>query len=168
MFVLLYEEGDRRVMKIINELEGIDDNLENDKITMVKCSDPGVDDHFGIGYLPRLVYFDKGIPEMFSGAEVNEAEVLGWISNQLKSNVIHLVTRAVAEMMIIKNDHVGLIFIDDEDADGLDIVDEIEKDMFTVSEEELVIIQIDDPEFAEELGITLPSIVHFSEPAMAL
>ena len=162
VFVLLYEEGDRRAMKIINELEGIDDNLENDKITMVKCSDPGVDDHFGIGYLPRLVYFDKGIPEMFSGAEVNEAEVLGWISNQLKSNVIHLVTRAVAEMMIIKNDHVGLIFIDDEDADGLDIVDEIEKDMFTVSEEELVIIQIDDPEFAEELGITLPSIVHFT------
>merc|ERR1719447_856101 len=106
---------------------------------MVKCSDEGVDDHFGIGYLPRLVYFDKGIPEMFSGAEVNEAEVLGWISNQLKSNVIHLVTRAVAEMMILKNDHVGLIFIDDEDADGLDIVDELEKDMFTINDEELMI-----------------------------
>ena len=163
VFALLYEEGDRRAMKIINELEGIDDNLENDKITMVKCSDEGVDDHFGIGYLPRLVYFDKGIPEMFSGAEVNEAEVLGWISNQLKSNVIHLVTRAVAEMMILKNDHVGLIFIDDEDADGLDIVDELEKDMFTINDEELIIVQIDDPEFAEELGISLPSIVHFTE-----
>ena len=162
VFVLLYEESDRRASKIINELEGIDDNLENDKITMVKCSDPGVDDHFGIGYLPRLVYFDKGIPEMFSGAEVNEAEVLGWISTQLKSNVIHLVTRAVAEMLIQKNDHVGVIFIDDEDADGLDIVDELEKDMFTISEEELIIVQIDDPEFAEELGVTLPSIVHFT------
>ena len=163
VFVLLYEEGDRRAMKIINELEGIDDNLENDKITMVKCSDAGVDDHFGIGYLPRLVYFDKGIPEMFSGAEVNEAEVLGWISTQLKSNVIHLVTRAVSEMMIVKNDRIGLIFIDDEDADGLDIVDDLEKDMFTINDEELVIVQIDDPEFAEELGISLPSIVHFTD-----
>ena len=162
VFALLYEEGDRRASKIINELEGIDDNLENDKITMVKCSDPGVDDHFGIGYLPRLVYFDKGIPEMFSGAEVNEAEVLGWISTQLKSNVIHLVTRGVAEMLIQKNEHVGVIFIDDEDTDGLDIVDELEKDMFTISDEELIIVQIDDPEFAEELGVSLPSIVHFT------
>ena len=57
-------------------MEGIDDNLENDKIILVKvknsvlkmrtyknitffqCSDKGVDDHFGIGYLPRLVYFE--------------------------------------------------------------------------------------------------------------
>ena len=62
-------------------MEGIDDNLENDKIILVKvdidyifnsdsflkvhicsssiqCSDSGVDDHFGIGYLPRLVYFE--------------------------------------------------------------------------------------------------------------
>ena len=159
IFALIYEEGDRRAVKIINEMEGIDDNLENDKITLVKCSDPGVDDHFGLGYLPRLVYFDKGIPEMFAGAEVNEAEVLGWISTELKANKIHLVSRAIAEMLIIKREHVGLIFIDDEDADGLDIVDELEKDMYTIGEEELTIIQIDDPEFAEELGLPLPSLV---------
>ena len=58
VFALLYEEGDRRAVKIIAELEGIDDNLENDKIIMLKCSDKGVDDHFGLGYLPRLVYFE--------------------------------------------------------------------------------------------------------------
>ena len=163
VFALLYEEKDRRAMKIINELEGIDDNLENDKITMVKCSDRGVDDYFGIGYLPRLIYFDKGIPEMYHGAEVNEAEVLAWISTQLKSNAIHLVTRAVVERMIIKREHVGLVFIDDEDRDGINIVTELEKEMFTIEEEELTIVQIDDPEFAEELGVQLPSVVHFTE-----
>ena len=68
-------------------MEGIDDNLENDKIILVKvdnvhwtsmifsiaivksahfsssvqCSDSGVDDHFGIGYLPRLVYFEGNL-----------------------------------------------------------------------------------------------------------
>eukprot|EP00092_Neocalanus_flemingeri_P058940 GFUD01070340.1.p1 GENE.GFUD01070340.1~~GFUD01070340.1.p1 ORF type:complete len:2430 (-),score=751.56 GFUD01070340.1:121-7410(-) len=162
VFALLYEEGDKRAYKIINEMEGIDDNLENDKITLVKCNDHGVDDHFGIGYLPRLVYFDKGIPEMFPGAEVNEAEVLGWISAELKANKIHLVSRAIAEMLIVKREHVGLIFIDDEDADGLDIVDELEKDMYSIGEEELTIIQIDDPEFAEELGLSLPSLLHFT------
>lgn len=61
-------------------------------------------------------------------------------------------------MLILKRDHVGLIFIDDEDADGLDIVDELEKDMFSIEEEELTIVQIDDPEFAEELGLRYMAI----------
>ena len=162
VFVLLYEEGDRRAAKIIKELENIDDNLENDKIILVKCSDEGVDDHFGIGYLPRLVYFENGIPEMFPGAEVNEAEVLDWVSAELKTNRIKLVTRAVVERLIEKREHVGLFFIDDEDIDGHDIIKELEKDMYTIEEEELTIILIDDPEFAEELGLDLPSLIHYT------
>ena len=73
-----------------------------------------------------------------------------------------MVSRAVAEMLIIKREHVGLIFIDDEDADGKDIVDDLEKDMYAIEEEELTLVQIDDPEFAEELGLHLPSLVHFT------
>ena len=65
--------------------------------------------------------------------------------------------------MIIKREHVGLVFIDDEDRDGINIVTELEKEMFTIDEEELTIVQIDDPEFAEELGVQLPSVVHFTE-----
>ena len=85
-------------------------------IIFFQCSDKGVDDHFGIGYLPRLVYFEgdyidikmakhlgilialydshtslylqDGIPEMFDGAEVNEAEVLAWISKELATNEV--------------------------------------------------------------------------------
>ena len=162
VFVLLYEEGDRRAAKIIKELENIDDNLENDKVILVKCSDKGVDDFFGIGYLPRLVYFENGIPEMFPGAEVNEAEVLDWVSTELKTNKIKLVTRAVVERLIEKREHVGLFFIDDEDVDGHDIIKELESDMYTIEEEELTIILIDDPDFAEELGLDLPALIHYT------
>ena len=162
VFAFIYDEGDRRATKIIAELEGIDDNLENDKIILVKCSDEGVDDHFGLGYLPRLVYFEQGIPEMFPGAEVNEAEVLNWIAMELNTNKIKLVSRAVAETLILKREHVGLFFIDDEDVDGHEIIKELEKDMYTIEEEELTIILIDDPDFAEELGLNLPSLIHFT------
>ena len=34
--------------------------------------------------------------------------------------------------------------------------------MYSIEEEELTIVQIDDPEFAEELGLHLPSLVHFT------
>ena len=162
IFAFLYEEGDRRAIKIISELEGIDDNLENDNIILVKCSDDGVDDYFGLGYLPRLVYFERGIPEMFPGAEVNEAEVLNWIAMEINTNKIKLVSRAVAETLIKKREHVGLFFIDDEDVDGHEIIKELEKDMYTIEEEELTIILIDDPDYAEELGLNLPSLIHFT------
>ena len=162
IFALLYQEGDRRAAKIISELEGIDDNLENDKIILVKCSDQGVDDYFGVGYLPRLVYFENGIPEMFDGAEVNEAEVLNWIAMELATSEIKMVSRAVAEKLILKQEHVSLIFINDEDPDAHSVIKDLEKDMFTIEEEELTIIQIDDPEYAEELGIPLPSLIHFT------
>ena len=65
---------------------------------------------------------------------------------------VKLVSRAVAEMLIVKRDHVGLIFIDDE-ASKHPLVHELEKDMYSIEEEELTVVQIDDPEFAEELGL---------------
>jgi len=162
VFALLYEEGDRRAQKIINELEGIDDNLENDKIILVKCSDTGADDYFGIGYLPRLVYFENGLPVMFPGAEVNQAEVLNWISMELEQNTLKLVSRAIAETLIKKKEHIGLFFINDEESKGHSVIKDLESDMFTIEEEELLLVLIDDPEFAEELGLELPSLIHFT------
>ena len=34
------------------------------------------------------LYLQDGIPEMFDGAEVNEAEVLAWISKELATNEV--------------------------------------------------------------------------------
>ena len=163
IFSLLYDEGDRRAMKIIKEMESIDDNLENDKVILVKCSDNDVDDHFGIGYLPRLVYFEKGIPEMYPGAEVNAAEVLKWIALKLGESKLKMVSRAVAETLILKRDHIGLFFIDDEKEGGHNVLKEIENDIYTLDQEELALILLDDPEYAEELGLELPALIHFTE-----
>ena len=35
-----------------------------------------------------ILLFLDGIPEMFDGAEVNEAEVLAWISKELSTNEV--------------------------------------------------------------------------------
>ena len=163
IFSLLYDEGDRRAAKIIKEMESIDDNLENDKVVLVKCSDEGVDDHFGIGYLPRLVYFENGIPEMYPGAEVNAAEVLKWIALKLSESKLKLVSRAVVETLIIKREHIGIFFINDDKEGGHKVLKDIEDDIYTLETEELAFILVDEPEFAEELGLELPSLIHFTE-----
>ena len=36
----------------------------------MKCADDDVEEEYGIGYLPRLIYFDDGIPEPYKGDEV--------------------------------------------------------------------------------------------------
>ena len=38
--------------------------------------------------LEIILLFLDGIPEMFDGAEVNEAEVLAWISKELSTNEV--------------------------------------------------------------------------------
>ena len=44
--------------------------------------------------------FPDGIPEMFDGAEVNEAEVLAWISKELATNEV---TTFLIETNLISN-----------------------------------------------------------------
>jgi hypothetical protein len=41
-----------------------------DDILLVKCADEDVEEEYGIGYLPRLIYFEGGIPEPYKGDEV--------------------------------------------------------------------------------------------------
>ena len=45
-----------------------------------------------------LLFLD-GIPEMFDGAEVNEAEVLAWISKELSTNEVKPTSRISIDMV---------------------------------------------------------------------
>ena len=46
-----------------------------------------------------LLLFLDGIPEMFDGAEVNEAEVLAWISKELSTNEVKPTSRISIDMV---------------------------------------------------------------------
>ncbi len=93
VFVLLYEEGDGRAGKILQRLESIDNELDKDGVVLVKCSDEGVEEEYGLGYLPRLVYFKGGVPEPFVGDEQEPKEILHWIKSELKKDEIKSVTK---------------------------------------------------------------------------
>ena len=50
--------------------------------------------------LPEIILlFLDGIPEMFDGAEVNEAEVLAWISKELSTNEVKPTSRISIDMV---------------------------------------------------------------------
>ncbi len=57
-FVFFYEEHDTDAFTILDELESIDEKLDKQDLTMVKISDTGAIDAFGIRDMPALVYFE--------------------------------------------------------------------------------------------------------------
>lgn len=163
VFALLYEEGDGRAKKILQRLESIDNELDKDEIILVKCSDEDVEDQYGLGYLPRLVYFEGGVPEPFVGDEQNPQEILKWIRDELKSQDIKEVTKEILDKLNEKFDTVGAVFVDSDNKDQVKIVNELVSKLDRIVEEELVIVTIDDPDYAEQLGLKdPPTLVQFS------
>ena len=66
-FVFFYDKSDPEAHTILEELEQIDEKLDKQDMTMVKISDLGAKDAFGLDDIPALVYFENGIPELYEG-----------------------------------------------------------------------------------------------------
>ena len=48
-------------------ISDIDEKLDKRDLHLVKISDEGAGDEYGIEELPSLVYFENGVPEIFEG-----------------------------------------------------------------------------------------------------
>lgn len=86
---------------------------------LVKCSDEDVEEVYGIGYLPRLIYFENGIPEPYKGDEMDEKAIYKWINKKLKEDKIKSVTQSVLDKLKEKFPHIGAVFVDDENKDEM-------------------------------------------------
>ena len=84
-----------RSKKTLQILEKVDDVLDEEDINLVKCSDEDVDEVYGIGYLPRLVYFQRGIPDPFGGDERNPDQIVQWAKQQVETKELITVNRAI-------------------------------------------------------------------------
>jgi hypothetical protein len=54
-------------MQVLGELETIDDDCDKHGIQFVKIDDDSAAKEFGIDDVPALVYFEKGIPNVYDG-----------------------------------------------------------------------------------------------------
>lgn len=114
--------------------------------------------------MPRLLYFEDHIPEPYIGDLHREGEILRWISEELDKDEIKSVSRAILDRLIDKLDHVGVVFVDDENQDEMKIIAELEEIHDDLRDEDLVLVQIDDEEYEERLGLRdLPTLVHFCQ-----
>ena len=92
LLVFFYdEENDRDADEVIKALENIDDDLDADNISFVKCGggeEVGID--YGILDFPSLVFIQNGIPNTY---EVSDGEedladhetILSWVQEEAKT-----------------------------------------------------------------------------------
>ena len=88
VLVFFYDEEEKDSEDIINELETIDDNLDEEDVEFVKCSEENAQREYGLTQVPALVFFENGVPEIYSGDLKNDDETLAWISAELSNQDI--------------------------------------------------------------------------------
>ncbi|XP_070499227.1 uncharacterized protein hlk isoform X4 [Chironomus tepperi] len=162
MAVLFYDNNDKKSAKALAELENIDDECDQLGIAFVKIDNADEAKEYGIDKLPKLLYFEKGIPTVYEGNLEKEEEVLRWMELQTSSDEIEDVTDEMLDLIISKMHHVAVLFYDKESKKSQKVLAELENIDDECDQNDIAFVKIDDDNEAREWGIEeLPTMVLF-------
>ncbi|XP_051174999.1 uncharacterized protein LOC127290468 isoform X2 [Leptopilina boulardi] len=162
--VLFYDKNDKQDMRILNEMENIDDELEKAGIVIVRLDNEAEAKEYGIDHLPTLVYFEGKIPAIYEGDLLNEDEVLKWLIEQKESATIEEVTDEILTDLIEEHEYVVVFFSGDcDDGDECDkVLKELENIDDELDETGIVFVTTEDTSMAKKHGIkSFPTLAFF-------
>ena len=113
----------------------IDEKLDKRDLHLVKISDDGAGEEYGIEDLPCLVYFENGVPEIFEGDIRNDNQIIKWMLDELKQVLdilwsmynsmttffqqeIKHVTVPMLNRLIARNHNLAVVFMDENTSEG--------------------------------------------------
>ncbi|XP_060526342.1 uncharacterized protein LOC132701986 isoform X2 [Cylas formicarius] len=162
--VLFYDHGDEESMSALEELEHIDDDCDKYGIQFVKIDDPNAAEEYGLDSLPSVVYFEKGIPNVYDGNLEEEDEFLEWLVEQLEKDEIEDVTDEMLDKLIAEGKNLAVLFYDDDDKKSQKVLNELENIDDECDKLGIVFVKIDNDDEAKEYGIEkIPSLVYFEK-----
>ncbi|KOB72664.1 Protein disulfide-isomerase A5, partial [Operophtera brumata] len=162
--VIFYDKDDKQDIRILNELENIDDELEKEGIVIVRMDNEAEAKEYGIDHLPTLIYFEENIPAIYEGDLMNEDEVLEWLIEQKNSATIEEVTDEILTDLIEEHEYVVVYFSGNcEEGEECDnILDELENIDDELDETGIIFVTTEDILLAKKYGIkTFPTLVFF-------
>ncbi|CAG0916199.1 unnamed protein product, partial [Notodromas monacha] len=158
--------------RVLKDLETIDDECDQHGIAFVKISDAAEAKEYGFSKLPQMVYFENGIPSLYSGDLAQEDQVLDWLVRQVESDEIEDVTDEMLDMLIqsahghkiVQNILTVLKKDDGDEKKSKKVVDELENIDDECDQHNITFVKIDDDAEAKEYGIDqLPTLVYFEK-----
>uniref|UniRef100_A0A6P7GKN2 Uncharacterized protein LOC114337953 n=1 Tax=Diabrotica virgifera virgifera TaxID=50390 RepID=A0A6P7GKN2_DIAVI len=162
--VLFYDKDDKQDIRVLNELENIDDDLEKEGITMIRIDNDAEAKEFGIDHLPTLIYFEDKIPSLYEGDLMNEDEVLKWLIEQKQTATIEEVTDEILEDLIQEHEYVVVYFSGncEEGQECDNILKELENIDDELDETGIIFVTTEDLVIAKKYNIkTYPKLVFF-------
>lgn len=97
-------------MQTLEQLEHIDDDCDKYGIQFVKIDDPYAVQDYGLDSLPAVVYFEKGIPNVYDGDLEDEDDILQWLIEQLEKDEIEDVTDEMLDKLISESKFLAVLF----------------------------------------------------------
>lgn len=97
-------------MKVLEELENIDDDCDKHGIQFVKIDDNSAAEEYGIEEIPAIIYFERQIPTVYDGDLQNEEEILQWLLGQLEKDEIEDVTDEMLDKLVKEGRTVAVLF----------------------------------------------------------
>ncbi|CAL1299251.1 unnamed protein product [Larinioides sclopetarius] len=148
---------------ILHELEKIDDEADQQGIIFLKTSDLAAAEKFGIEYLPALVFFYQGMPNVYPGDVKDEDEVLEWLITQLTKDEIEDVTEKMLLYLVESSPNLAALFYDEEASVSELVLKELENIDDELQEQGIPFVKISDYSLAKQFGLNdeLPILVYF-------
>jgi len=161
--VVFYKKGEEESESFIEMLEHIDDEATENEISIkiVRIDDDAEAEEYGIESFPTLVYFDKKIPNIYSG-EMKTVDILIWMMEQAEGSHIEEVSEELLATLIKKHDDITVFFYDKDVKQERALLEELENFDHILEEEGVTLVKIDDPAAAERFNVeVVPNVVHF-------
>uniref|UniRef100_A0A1B6DZL5 Thioredoxin domain-containing protein n=1 Tax=Clastoptera arizonana TaxID=38151 RepID=A0A1B6DZL5_9HEMI len=162
--VLFYDKDDKQDIRILNELENIDDDLDKEGIVIVRLDNDAEAKEYGIDHLPTLVYFEDKIPAIYEGDLLNEEEVLAWLIEQKRTATIEEVTDEILKNLIEEHEYV-VVYFSGRCEDGQacdDILEELENIDDELDDSGIIFVTTEDTALAKKYNIkSFPILVFF-------
>ncbi|XP_053677745.1 uncharacterized protein LOC128727826 isoform X1 [Anopheles nili] len=162
--IIFYDKDDKQDIRVLNELENIDDELEKEEIVIARLDNAEEAREYGLDHLPALVYFENEIPAIYEGDLMNEEEVLEWLKLQKYSATIEEVTDEILQDLIEDHEYVCVYFSGAcEEGEKCDkILDDLENIDDELDEAGIIFVTTEDMVTAKKYNIkNLPSLVFF-------
>lgn len=87
--VVFFERSSVKSALVLEELELIDTALDKLDLPMIKVDDDELAKEYGVlDELPSLIYFENGLPSIYSGDLRNEQKVYKWLEHQIEHDEI--------------------------------------------------------------------------------
>nr|CAG4638530.1 EOG090X0856 [Cyclestheria hislopi] len=162
--VLFYDKNKDDHLKVVKELENIDDECDSHDIAFVKIDNLDEAKEYGLDILPAMVYFENKIPSVYDGDLSDEETVLAWLIEQKSTDTIEEVTDELLDNIIQQNEYVVVYFSgpckDGEKCDS--ILDKLEEIDDEADDHGIQLVTTEETTVAKRYGISsFPALVFF-------